>query len=161
MNGGSARRKTATCTRQIFRHWVGFEPTFPVFERAKTFHALDDTATVIGHHSIHTCLIILTHDSWWLEISIHEVFQWSQTTEYRLDLHEYIITILWDTSVGVWAWLKGRGVSEFIRSFFLSQRIRYSWLRASYFCGTLRKLRSSTEIRLKLRRKEEYNEKAQ
>jgi hypothetical protein len=27
---------------------VGFEPTTPVFERAKTFHALDGAATVIG-----------------------------------------------------------------------------------------------------------------
>jgi hypothetical protein len=28
--------------------WVGFEPTIPVFERAKIFHALDGAATVIG-----------------------------------------------------------------------------------------------------------------
>jgi hypothetical protein len=28
--------------------WVGFEPTIPVFERAKTSHALDHAATVIG-----------------------------------------------------------------------------------------------------------------
>jgi hypothetical protein len=28
--------------------WVGFEPTIPVFERAKTFHALDGAAIVIG-----------------------------------------------------------------------------------------------------------------
>jgi hypothetical protein len=27
---------------------VGFEPTVPVFERAKTVHALDRAATVIG-----------------------------------------------------------------------------------------------------------------
>jgi hypothetical protein len=27
---------------------VGFEPTIPVFERAKTVHALDLVATVIG-----------------------------------------------------------------------------------------------------------------
>jgi hypothetical protein len=27
---------------------VGFEPTFPVFERAKIVHALDRAATVIG-----------------------------------------------------------------------------------------------------------------
>jgi hypothetical protein len=29
---------------------VGFEPTTPVLERAKTFHALDCTAIVIGYH---------------------------------------------------------------------------------------------------------------
>jgi hypothetical protein len=28
--------------------WVGFEPTIPVFEQFKTFHALDHGATVIG-----------------------------------------------------------------------------------------------------------------
>jgi hypothetical protein len=29
---------------------VVFEPTIPVFERAKTLHALDRAATVIGPH---------------------------------------------------------------------------------------------------------------
>jgi hypothetical protein len=28
--------------------WVGFEPAIPAFERAKTFHALDRAASVIG-----------------------------------------------------------------------------------------------------------------
>jgi ribosomal protein L31E len=28
--------------------WVGLETTIPVFERVKTFHALDREATVIG-----------------------------------------------------------------------------------------------------------------
>jgi hypothetical protein len=28
--------------------WVGFEPTIPAFEQAKTFHALGRTGTVIG-----------------------------------------------------------------------------------------------------------------
>jgi hypothetical protein len=32
---------------------VGFEPTTPVFERAKKAHALDLTATVIGGVNIH------------------------------------------------------------------------------------------------------------
>jgi hypothetical protein len=27
--------------------WVGFEPTIPVFERKKEFHALDGKVTVI------------------------------------------------------------------------------------------------------------------
>jgi hypothetical protein len=30
--------------------WVGFEPTIPVFERAKTAHALDRAAAVIGRY---------------------------------------------------------------------------------------------------------------
>jgi hypothetical protein len=29
--------------------WVGFEPTIPVFEGAKTVHALDRAATVTGN----------------------------------------------------------------------------------------------------------------
>jgi hypothetical protein len=29
--------------------WVGYEPTIPVLERAKTFYALDRAATVIGY----------------------------------------------------------------------------------------------------------------
>jgi hypothetical protein len=28
---------------------VGLEPTIPVFERAKTVHAVDSAATVVGH----------------------------------------------------------------------------------------------------------------
>jgi uncharacterized membrane protein len=31
---------------------AGFEPTIPVFERAKTVHALDGAATVIGLHTL-------------------------------------------------------------------------------------------------------------
>jgi hypothetical protein len=29
---------------------VGFEPTFPLFERTKTVHALDSTVTVTGKY---------------------------------------------------------------------------------------------------------------
>jgi hypothetical protein len=32
--------------------WVGFEPMTPPFERAKTVHALDREATVIGKNKI-------------------------------------------------------------------------------------------------------------
>jgi hypothetical protein len=32
---------------------MGFEPTILVFGRAKTVHALDRAATVIGHFNIH------------------------------------------------------------------------------------------------------------
>jgi hypothetical protein len=35
------------CT-QIFMPRVGFEPMTPVFQRAKTFHALDREVTAIG-----------------------------------------------------------------------------------------------------------------
>jgi hypothetical protein len=30
--------------------WVGFEPTIPVFERAKTVHALDRATTMIDYN---------------------------------------------------------------------------------------------------------------
>jgi hypothetical protein len=36
---------------------VRFEPTIPVFEWAKTVHALDSAATVIGYHAAH-CMSI-------------------------------------------------------------------------------------------------------
>jgi hypothetical protein len=35
--------------------WVVFEPTIPGFERAKTCHALDRAATVIGYERIVAC----------------------------------------------------------------------------------------------------------
>jgi hypothetical protein len=51
LGGGSASRKAATYTqnkrRQKSMSRVGFESTIPVFERAKTVHALDSAATVI------------------------------------------------------------------------------------------------------------------
>jgi hypothetical protein len=43
--------------RQTFMPWVGFETTTPVFERAKTVHALDRAATVTGSSCPGTCLI--------------------------------------------------------------------------------------------------------
>jgi hypothetical protein len=45
LDGGSAQTQTS-----VFR--VGFEPTNPAFERAKTVHALDRAATVIDGHRI-------------------------------------------------------------------------------------------------------------
>jgi hypothetical protein len=32
---------------------AGFEPTNPVFERVKAFHASDDAVTVTGYFSFH------------------------------------------------------------------------------------------------------------
>jgi hypothetical protein len=44
-------RTTQTQNKRIhtFMPWVGSESTIPVFERAKTVHAFDRAATVIGH----------------------------------------------------------------------------------------------------------------
>jgi hypothetical protein len=38
-------------------HWVGFEPTILVFERAKMVHALDRAATVIGYVQLESVII--------------------------------------------------------------------------------------------------------
>jgi hypothetical protein len=52
MDGGSVRRKAATYAQnkrtQTLMPRVAFEPTIAMFERAKTVHALDRAATVIG-----------------------------------------------------------------------------------------------------------------
>jgi hypothetical protein len=58
LDGGLGRRMAATCTHrtaqtqnkrtEISMPQVGFEPTIPVFERAKTVHALNKPATVFG-----------------------------------------------------------------------------------------------------------------
>jgi hypothetical protein len=45
---GSYLTQTQKKHRQTSIPRVGFEPTIPAFERAKTVHALDRVATVIG-----------------------------------------------------------------------------------------------------------------
>jgi hypothetical protein len=45
---GLYRTQTRNKHKQSSMPGVGFEPTTPVFERAKTIHALDSEATVIG-----------------------------------------------------------------------------------------------------------------
>jgi hypothetical protein len=44
----TARTHTHTHTHQTSMTWVGFEPTIPASERAKTVHALDRSATETG-----------------------------------------------------------------------------------------------------------------
>jgi hypothetical protein len=51
LDGGSARLRAATYT-QTSMSPVGFEPTMSVLERAKTVHASDRAATVIGYSNI-------------------------------------------------------------------------------------------------------------
>jgi hypothetical protein len=46
---------------------VGFEPTIPAFQRAKTVHALDRAVTVIDTHNTYsnnTLILILLHGVW-------------------------------------------------------------------------------------------------
>jgi hypothetical protein len=50
LDGVSARpTETQNKRRQMSMPRVGFEHTIPAFERAKTFHALDRSATGIGN----------------------------------------------------------------------------------------------------------------
>jgi hypothetical protein len=44
--------------------WVGFEPTTPVFERAKTVHALDRAATVIGIRVLVSVAVLVNGYAW-------------------------------------------------------------------------------------------------
>jgi hypothetical protein len=43
-----AQNNTENKSKQIFIPRMGFEPTIPVLEGTKTFHALDRAATAIG-----------------------------------------------------------------------------------------------------------------
>jgi hypothetical protein len=55
LDGGSASHKAATYIQnntQISGPRVGFEAMTPVFEGAKTVHALDRATTVIGINSL-------------------------------------------------------------------------------------------------------------
>jgi hypothetical protein len=49
-----SRQLPVHMTAQTSMPQGGFEPTIPVFERAKTVHALDHAATVIGRILHHT-----------------------------------------------------------------------------------------------------------
>jgi hypothetical protein len=51
--------QTQNKSRRTSMPWVGFEPSIPAFKRAKTVHALDRAATVIGISGI--CLFINNH----------------------------------------------------------------------------------------------------
>jgi hypothetical protein len=49
--------------------WAGFEPTIPAFKRAKTFHASNRAATVIGAAPI-------TRLQWqWFQMESHDLFR--------------------------------------------------------------------------------------
>jgi hypothetical protein len=50
LNSGQHKRRINAYTHQSSMAWVGFEPTIPASERAKTVHALDRAATVTGYH---------------------------------------------------------------------------------------------------------------
>jgi hypothetical protein len=53
--------QTQTKRTQTSMPRVGFEPTIPVFKRAKTVHALDRAVTVIGSHVGISTIISMNH----------------------------------------------------------------------------------------------------
>jgi hypothetical protein len=72
----STHRATQTQNKrpQTSMYRVGFEPTIPVFERAKTVHALDRAATLIG------CIYNIWHQiqvSWYSDKSV-DLFAYSE-----------------------------------------------------------------------------------
>jgi hypothetical protein len=48
LHTGQHKHRINEYTHKIYMPWVGFEPTIPESERAKTVHALDCAATVTG-----------------------------------------------------------------------------------------------------------------
>jgi hypothetical protein len=48
LNTGEHKHRINAYTHQTSMPWMGFEPTIPESERAKTIHALDHEATVTG-----------------------------------------------------------------------------------------------------------------
>jgi hypothetical protein len=60
LNTGQHRHRVNTHTYQTSMSYMGFEPTIPASERAKTVHALDRSATVTGH------IYATTHYLCWL-----------------------------------------------------------------------------------------------
>jgi hypothetical protein len=48
LNTGQHSHRISSYTNKTSIPWVGFEPTIPASERAKTVHALDRAATVTG-----------------------------------------------------------------------------------------------------------------
>jgi hypothetical protein len=51
--------------------WMGIEPTIPVFEREKTFHALDRAASVIGSK---VCIKEVNNISWERTMSVFDTY---------------------------------------------------------------------------------------
>jgi hypothetical protein len=89
---------------------VGFEPTIPVFERAKTVHALDRAATVIGklQRFISQLLTTLERRYTWNSY-LHMSFHFSPSAEWR-ELMPQIPSV---RIVSLWAKTPTRDASEY------------------------------------------------
>jgi hypothetical protein len=58
LHTGQHKHRINAYTHQASMIWVGFEPTIPASERAKTVHALDRAATVTGYLHIYITIIL-------------------------------------------------------------------------------------------------------
>jgi FAD synthase len=71
LNTGQHKQRINAYTHETSMTYVGFEPTIPASERAKTVHALDREATVTGQGSkIRMKLFYLMTSS--IELAIHD-----------------------------------------------------------------------------------------
>jgi hypothetical protein len=66
---------------------AGFEPTIPVFKRAKTFHALDRAATVTGTNVIYHCQNPLESTS----KSLHPNQRWCSSEQLSCVMAELLV----------------------------------------------------------------------
>jgi hypothetical protein len=68
---------------------VGFEPTIPVFERARTVHALDCAATVIGVQTGY-----LTDFRGLFKVNLYVIFSWRRGRQINKFFHGQLVVTL-------------------------------------------------------------------
>jgi hypothetical protein len=77
LNTGQYKHAMNAYTHHAFMPWVGFEPTIPASERAKTVHVLDRAATVTGlieEYWIKFCMklrAVISHDNYYTQFYHH------------------------------------------------------------------------------------------
>jgi hypothetical protein len=94
-----AHRATQTQNKrtQTSMPWVGCSPTIPVFERAKTVHAMNRAATVIGRERSYACLEIkdcllirhLVHNLTFAQLSVLRCHDNCKLRNFRTFTHYY------------------------------------------------------------------------
>jgi hypothetical protein len=77
LNTGQHKRRK-THTHQTTMPWVGFEPAIPAFERVKTVHALDRSATVTGSYECRSPINSITNPN---PVSSH-TWQYAHVVKY-------------------------------------------------------------------------------
>jgi hypothetical protein len=85
--------QTQNKRRQISMPWVGFEPTIPAFEQAKTVHTSDSAATVVGTTAFGWVDIFRTEGRLWAKHQFFHAFdfQWCYSYFYYFTLYECVL----------------------------------------------------------------------